>query len=107
MTTLTATSTITLFVSSSTWEAVASFERPAEAMAFAARFPKSAGFKVFGANASTRATLTSNHVNGGINEAGIRRYRALIARAEKLGVSIEWHSSSHASRADFEAGLTA
>ena len=91
MTTLTSMSTLTVWGSGGSWQATASFDRPAEAMAFAARFPKSAGLQIHGANATSRATLTANGVNGGVNEAGVRRYRSLIARAQQLGVTIEWH----------------
>ena len=89
MTTLTASSALRFTGTGSDWQAVATFDREAEAQAFAARFPKSAGLKVHGANVSARATLTGNAANGGTNEAGIVRYRRLVARAQKLGVTLE------------------
>jgi hypothetical protein len=91
MSTLTSSSTLTVWGADTFWQATASFERPAEAMAFAARFPKSAGLQIHGANATSRATLRANGVNGGINESGVRRYWSLIRRAQQLGVTIEWH----------------
>lgn len=103
MPTLTASSTLTVYGSTSVtahglvdsgWSAVASFEQPAEAMAFSARFPKSAGLKVYGATATSRARLTANDLNSGVNEAGVRRYRSLIRRAQRLGVTIKWHDPS-------------
>lgn len=87
MPTLTSMSTLTVSGSSSSWQATASFDRPAEAMAFAARFPNSAGLKVDGANATSSGTLA----NG---TAGVRRYRSLIARAQQLRVTIEWQDPS-------------
>lgn len=72
------------------WQALAQFDREAEAQAFAARFPKSAGLRVHGLNVSAQATLTGSAANGGTNEAGIARYRRLVARAQKLGVTLAW-----------------
>lgn len=68
------------------------------AQAFAALLPKSckvrattingrgysAGFLQFHAN------LNTNGVVGERNEAGIKRYRSLVAACERLGVTIEW-----------------
>lgn len=67
-------------------------------MAFAARFPKAAGVTVHGANACARAILRASGVNGGVNETGLRRYRALIASAEKLGVTMVWSTTGAGSR---------
>lgn len=88
MPTLTSMSTLTVSGSISSWQAVASFDRPAEAMAFAARFPNSAGLKVDGANATSSGTLAAN------GAAGVRRYRSLIGRAQQLRVTIEWQDPS-------------
>ena len=47
--------------------------------------------------------------NGGINEAGIVRYRRLVARAQKLGVTLVWGTTGQGfrreamSQAEFEA----
>ncbi len=98
MTTLTASSTLRFTGTGSDWQAVATFDREAEAQAFAARFPKSAGLKVHGANVSARATLTGNMANGGTNEAGIVRYRRLVARAQKLGVTLTWGTTGQGFR---------
>jgi hypothetical protein len=109
MTTLTASSTLRFTGTRSDWQAVATFDREAEAQAFAARFPKSAGLKVHGSNVSARATLTGNMVNGGTNEAGIVRYRRLVARAHKLGVRLTWGTTGQGfrrevlSQAEFDA----
>lgn len=94
MTTLTSLSTLVVHGSDSGWQACASFDWPAEAMAFAARFPASAGLQIHGANAVSRATLAANGANGGVNETGVRRYRSLIRRAQQLGVTIEWHGNA-------------
>lgn len=91
---LPATAPLSVYGSDWGWQATASFDEPDEAIAFAASFPKSAGVKVHGANATARATLRGDGVNRGTNETGIRRYRSLISRAQKLGVTIEWHASS-------------
>ena len=88
------TATLSVYGSSTGWQAIASFDETDEAIAFAASFPKSAGVKVHGANATARATLRSDEVNGGVNETGIRRYQSLITRAQKLGITIEWHDSA-------------
>jgi hypothetical protein len=67
------------------------------ATAFVAQFPKSV--KMFTCTVSTseggkyylvntRANLTSNGINGGINETGLRRYQAVVKAAAKLGVEI-------------------
>ena len=93
MSTLTASSTMRFTGSATGWQALAQFDREAEAQAFAARFPKSAGLKVHGLNVSAGATLISSAANGGTNEAGIARYRRLVARAQKLGVTLDWSTT--------------
>lgn len=98
MTTLTRSSTLRFTGTDRDWQAVATFDREAEAQAFAARFPKSAGLKVHGVNVSARATLTGNVANGGTNEAGILRYRRLVARAQKLGVTLTWGTTGQGLR---------
>lgn len=109
MSTLTASSTLRFTGTGSDWQALAQFAREAEAQAFVARFPKSAGLSVHGSNASTRATLTGNTTNGGSNEAGIARYRRLVARALKLGVTVTWETTGEGfrrqvlSQSEFEA----
>lgn len=71
-----------------------------EATAFVAQFPKATKMFAYTVNAfdggehrkyyavTTRANLTSNGNNGGINEAGLRRYQAVVKAAAKLGVEI-------------------
>ncbi|WP_006243926.1 hypothetical protein [Mycolicibacterium tusciae] len=109
MTTLTASSTLRFTGTGSDWQALATFDREAEAQAFAARFPKSAGLSVHGANVSARAPLTGNVANGGTNESGIVRYRRLVARAQKLGVTLTWGTTGPGfrhevlSQAEFDA----
>ncbi|MEB3023007.1 MULTISPECIES: hypothetical protein [Mycolicibacter] len=85
------TATLSVHGSSSGWQATASFDSAAAAEAFAASFPKSAGLKIHGANATSRAILRGDAVNGGVNETGVRRYQSLIAHAQQLGITIEWH----------------
>ncbi|WP_128645454.1 hypothetical protein [Rhodococcus sp. BS-15] len=107
------TSTLRFYGSTESWEAIVSFERTADASAFAAQFPKAAGITVHGANVSARAILRGDGVNGGVNEAGLRRYRALVASAEKLGVPMAWGTTGAGFRrvdltqADFEQTILA
>lgn len=109
MMTLTGSSTLRFIGKGNGQQAVATFELEAEAQAFAARFPKSAGLMVYGANVSARVTLTANVANGGANEAGIVRYRRLVARAQKLGVLLTWGTTGQGfrhemlSQAEFDA----
>lgn len=107
------TPTLRFHGSPDSWEATASFERTADASAFAAQFPRGAGVAVHGANASARAILRADGVNGGVNEAGLRRYRALVASAEKLGVPMAWGTTGAGfrridlSQAEFEQRILA
>lgn len=107
-------------------EATDHYAAKAEADAFvAATFPKSA--KVRGTSLSTfegkpgaddyrnfvcglvifDADLASNGVNGGINETGLRRYRAMRKALAAAGIETEWaaggYVSSYATEADFHA----
>ena len=72
----------------------------------AALFPKSVGFGRYG---DMFVKLTSNAVNGGVNETGIRRYRSLVRHAAKLGVEIVWTTgnvrNAYQTQADFEAAI--
>lgn len=74
-----------------------------EAEAFAANFPKSTRLVVrmcthYEGGRVTRTTwgfdatvkLLANGVNGGRNEAGIKRIRTLLKNAEAKGVNVEW-----------------
>jgi hypothetical protein len=58
--------------------------------------------------ASTRAVLHANGVNGGKNETGIRRYRTVVASAEKAGIEIVWRddaSNAYPTREAFEKAV--
>lgn len=85
---------------------------------YAAQFPKST--KLFATSLSTadgikgwvvsRSYLTSDKVNGGVNEAALRRYQAILKAAAKLGIQIEYarsYSNSYATREEFEAAISA
>lgn len=89
-----------------------------EARELAARFPKSCGMKAGtlwtaeGARGwvSCQATLQADGVNRGVNETGLRRYRAVLAAAERLGLTVAYvpqAGHAYASRADFEAAVAA
>lgn len=107
------TPTLRFHGSPESWEATTSFERTADASAFAAQFPKAAGIAVHGANVSARATLRADGVNGGVNEAGLRRYRVLVTSADELGVPMAWSTTGPGfrrvdlSQADFEQTILA
>lgn len=107
------------------WAKTEEFETAAEAEAAFAAFPKACKFKLITASQGwTMATettpgfntycyygqadamLQSNGVNGGSNEAGIKRYRKVIASCAKLGVDVEWTTpwgNSFATQEAFEA----
>lgn len=54
--------------------------------------------------------LQSNGVNGGVNETGIKRYRAFRKHCARLGFIVEYKadgSNSYPTEADFEASLEA
>lgn len=91
-----------------------------DAVAFAAQFPKSA--KMFGGTlscydngrsyvqgyASSHGNLVSNGVNGGVNESALRRYKAIVAAAAKLGVEIQYEVNalnSYPTRESFEKAV--
>lgn len=109
----TADTTLHFHGSSNSWQATACFERTEDALGFAAQFPRAAGIAAHGANASASAVLSADGVNGGVNEAGVRRYRALVASAEKLGVPMAWGTTGAGfrrvdlSQADFEQTILA
>lgn len=98
--------------------ATADYATEAEAAAVVALFPKSAKFYVSRCShaggiqtysARTRATLVPTGNNGGTNETGVRRYRSIMARAEKLGASVEFVTgrtvNAYADRETFEAAI--
>jgi hypothetical protein len=84
------------------------------AQAFAAHFPKSAGVRAtslggadydwdehgkivsgsgrnwVSAYLTFRVQLRADGVNKGVNETGVKRYRALRRHAERLGYTVEW-----------------
>lgn len=102
-----------LFVEIST----ADYATREEAEAAAALFPKSAKFYVstcshpggiYTYTARTRSELTANDNNGGRNETGIRRYRSIMARADKLGAEIEFAAgfvNHYPTRESFESAI--
>lgn len=88
--TLTGSSLLEFGGSATGWRVLGQFGSEAQARAFAVRFPKSAGLRVHGRNVSAGAVLAGSVANGGVNEAGLARYRSLVARAEKLRVGLRW-----------------
>jgi hypothetical protein len=93
-----------------------------EAEALAALFPKAHLFRVvevFGIGADYKATggIAYYYVysktklaavkGNSANETGVKRYRAIMARAAKVGVAVEWQGSIHGyeTRESFEAAL--
>jgi hypothetical protein len=56
------------------------------------------------------ASLGSDGVNGGRNETGIKRYRAMMKAAERAGIVIEWTAQTldvtFATREEFEAAIS-
>lgn len=76
--------------------AVGPFATEEEATAQAAQFPKSCALKVrtiWGYDpyyvVSTRVHLRADGVNGGTNEAGIKRLASIKRTATKLGIAVE------------------
>ena len=88
-----------------------------EATAFVAQFPKSTKMFTYSVNAYSsdkyyaimvRANLTSDKNNGGINEAGLRRYLTVIKAAAKLGIEIVCTpnaSNAYETREEFEQAI--
>jgi len=88
-----------------------------DATAFRDQFPKatklfvytihtSEGGKYYGV--TTRANLTSDRNNGGINETGLRRYQAVIKAAAKLGIEIVCDpnaTNAYETREEFEQAI--
>ncbi len=76
------------------------FTESADAEAFVTLFPKSAKLRVFTMRGDTEADdrygadvrieLWANGVNGGVNETGIKRYRAILKAAATNGIKVEY-----------------
>jgi len=87
------------------------------AKAIAVLFPKSAGVTGTGLSGDPNGNrgsfgahgkLKADGVNGGRNEAGIRRYRTIVKTAAKLGIAIQWLGqcgNSYRSQAEFESAI--
>ena len=97
-----------------------------DAVAFAASLPKAAGFRgtTLGTYDGTpghadyrcftvgyvncHGQLLANGNNGGINETGLRRFRAAMRAVEAAGISVVWTagcSNSYKTLADFLAAI--
>lgn len=80
-------------------------------------FPKAAKFMAMrlttmsGAQRGTAVVtgnLVSNGVNGGINEAGLKRYQTVVKAAAKLGIEIQYAANagnSYPTREAFEEAI--
>lgn len=93
-----------------------SYEAAAEAVA---RFPKS--YRLVAVKGRydghdygvvrTTVKLEGDDANGGKNETGIKRYRALLTKAEKLGYKVEYVAgqavNAYLTRAELDAVLDA
>jgi hypothetical protein len=98
----------------------------ADAVAFAASLPKAAGFKgtTLGTYDGTPGqadydryevgyvfcygVLISNGNNGGVNETGLRRFRAAMRALEAAGITVEWTApcvNSYPTLAEFLAAV--
>jgi hypothetical protein len=102
----------------------ATFETPAQGREFVARLPKSIKAKAPSLSSWDRETgetlllgfvtidawLTSNGVNKGRNETGIRRYHAAVKALTKLGATIVYrnkvYTNSYPTREQFEAAIS-
>jgi len=84
------------------FEAIAEFDTQDAAQAFAARFPKGVKMEAkplfrYDVNAAAtrqgivtvRIKLGADKANGGVNEAGLKRIKALAAACRKLGIALE------------------
>lgn len=101
------------------WSVAGRFATVEEAQAVVALFPKSAKLqasRLYGDEAHEGSVrgwtkLSQDGVNGGVNEAGIKRFRSFIKAAKKAGVTLEWDSANrtaaYETQADFEAALAA
>lgn len=85
------------------------------------QFPKSCGMRantlhtydesgesVMRGHLSARGDLVADGANHGRNETGIRRYRAILRAAAKLGLAVEYRAeyrSSYPTREAFEAAI--
>lgn len=91
-------------------------DTPESAAALVALFPKSAKLTAgrimqnggrIGGFIRGSGKLATDGVNGGVNETAIRRYRAVVRAAAKLGIEIRWtarnYSNAYISREAFEA----
>lgn len=104
----------------------ARYETPEQAEAAAALFPKSCRIRTgrlstyvgtFGQpdyrdfwlyTIDVSIKLSSDRVNSGKNETGIKRYRSIMKAVEKAGLAVEWvagYGNSYATQADFENAL--
>ena len=71
--------------------------KPTNPTAMLALFPKSAGLKLGTISSpdepsrpyiSGYASFTANGVNGGVNETGVKRFKAIVKAAQKAGIPI-------------------
>lgn len=94
----------------------ASFADRETADAFAGQFPKACQMRAYNlggdpehtAMVRSTARLTSDGVNGGVNETGVKRYRAAVRACAKLGASITYttpYGNSYPTREAFEAAI--
>lgn len=104
------------------WIESQDFGTEAEAVEWAAQFPKSAKLRVRSVtdhsaiggaqtwhDASVVIGLGANGVNGGVNETGLRRLRTIERTAARLGERIEWNgsfaSNAYPTREAFDAAI--
>lgn len=102
-------------------EAAMYVDDKAEAQAIADQFPKSVKLYAGTLHASHEpegrdygyvqfvAGLSSDKVNGGVNETGLKRWASFLKNAEKLGIAVEWDTEpapqKYATREAFEEAL--
>lgn len=88
-----------------------------EAKHIASQFAKSHGVRAVVSHerdgsvtghANGNVTLKSDRVNGGVNETGLKRFEAVMKRADALGIKKEWSApwgNSYKTEADFRSAL--
>ena len=79
---------------------------PADAAAIAARFPKSAKIRAshcvssdwdgYRGTVDLTVKLSADAANQGVNETGLRRYRAFTRRAAQLGYMVTYQAAAYA-----------
>lgn len=97
------------------------FDTEAERDAWASQFPKGCNLKPQTVSSFTtapyttftyyrsaaHANLAANKANGGVNESGVKRLKAILRACDKLGIEVTYVTPFTNSFADLDAALAA